>query len=123
MSSIQCIEQGQFKKGLTFQKIVYDRVMENDLDTLYHLKPFEWEERLQPDYEYYDANTWGGYNVTRSREYGDDDVTWDQWVASYCFDEYCDEGCERFDTLEEAKEWCWENWKERILPCLIKTRI
>ena len=95
--------------------------MNNDLDALYHLKPFDWEEKIFTDREIYNTKTWGGYRVKRTRY--SENSSWGNWVASYCFDEFYDEDYAYFGSLEEAKEWCWNDWVKRITPHLIKTRI
>jgi hypothetical protein len=91
---------------------------DNDLDTLFYLKPFEWEKKIfedRQDSELHTTKTWGRYRVER----------WDfkEWVVSYYYEEHYDEGKKYFDSLEEAKQWCWDDWVERISPYLIKTRI
>ena len=66
-----------------------------------------WSDRVS-----YYTNTWGSYRVERNRH--DDIAPWSRWQASYCFDEYYDEDSLEFSSLEEAKEWCWDNWVKRI---------
>ena len=83
-------------------------------NALFYVKPWVWkQESKNPDYISWEPEgNWGDYRVSK----WDDD---EHWTASYCFNEYYDESDAKFDDIEDAKKWCWENWMGRLLPHLI----
>lgn len=87
--------------------------MENDT---FRIRTWEWEQTSKnSDFPHWEPKEClGRYSVSKLSKFEGD-----FWIASY-FDVYCYETSEKFDDLEEAKKWCWENWISRILPHLIK---
>lgn len=82
---------------------------------MFCIKPWSWKQTsTNPEYRSWEPEgNWGSYRVSR----WDDD---EEWTASYCFDEFYDESDQKFDKLEDAKKWCWDNWMSRLLPHLMQ---
>ena len=78
----------------------------------YTIKPFNWIESTDCNKckTYAVDVPFGNYRVTK--------MLVDGWSYEYWFKEYFDEGYGEFNTEEEAKEWCWQNWLSRLEPAL-----
>ena len=84
----------------------------NIKEQLFRIRQWEWNQITdkiwQPDQDEGTYRVWGGV---------------DKWVASYCFVEYYDEKEMVFNTPQEAKDWCWENWTKRLTKHLVEVNI
>lgn len=87
------------------------------MSELYKIKPLQWEKDNR---RMYVATTpFGKFYIIRVRTYtGDDAKGKDKWEASYCFDEYFDEGRALFSTIRQCKAWAAAEWDERMQMCL-----
>jgi len=93
------------------------------MDDLYRIKPFDWTYHSYTDgeghtREIYLSKSWGGYKVELKPNEEEDRP----FKASYNFEDIYDEEYVYFATLEEAKQWCWDNWLPRITSCLEKVQ-
>lgn len=79
-------------------------------EPLYRIRPWKWTEFTREGCtSYYPDCPMGSYSV----ESEDGCVHW-----KYCFDEYYDELQAPADSVEAAKELCWQDWLKRISPAL-----
>lgn len=92
-------------------------------NTLFRIKPLEWEGEILGLYDSIMAYTpFGNYTIRRNIIYDDlgEDCSVDGFIWEYCFDEYYNEGYYAVDSIEQAKSDALKHWVERLSKSLIE---
>lgn len=88
--------------------------MEQD-NTLYRIRPLEWEYQQSSAYQCYRADVLGGHYSVECFRY--DDKQWSGWRLIVSFDEEYVSVVD-VDSPEAGKQLAHEDWLKRILPAL-----